>query len=296
MKQIKNNFIHALSYLYEPSEINEIFYECVSHITGNSRSQIIMALSDKASNEIATQCDAMLSRLRKGEPMQYVLGFEWFDGMKFTVDSNVLIPRPETVALVDEAEKILNAKFGMRNAELSKLRNTGNFRVLDIGTGSGAIAVSIKKRNPDLEVVAADISKGALEVASTNAKNNGTDVNFVCDDALSDSFLSGSKPFDIIVSNPPYICPSEKADMRANVLDFEPHLALFVPQDEPLLFYNKIAKFAVNNLNDDGALLFENNVAYVHDVAEMMGKTGFCDVEIIKDCFDRERFVIGRKR
>lgn len=296
MKQIKNNFIRSLSFLYETSEINEIFYECISHITGKSRTQIIMALADKASDDIVSQCDRILSRLQKGEPMQYVLGFEWFDGMKFAVDSNVLVPRPETVALVDEAEKILNAKCEMQNAELSDINKTGIFRVLDIGTGSGAIAISIKKRIPSTEVVAADISKGALEVASANAKNNEADVDFICDDALSESFMSRCKPFDIIVSNPPYICPSEKAEMRANVLDYEPHLALFVPQDEPLLFYNKIAKFAINNLNADGALLFETNIAYVHDVADMMSKTGFCDVEVIKDCFDRERFVIGRKK
>lgn len=295
MKQIKNIFIHTLSFLYDTSEINEIFYECVSHISGKSRSQVIMALSDKASEELIAQCNTMLQRLKKGEPMQYVLGFEWFDGMKFAVDSRVLIPRPETIALVEEAEKILNAKCGMLNAEYSKLNKTGKFRVLDIGTGSGAIAVSIKKRIPNTEVVAADISEGALEVASANAKSNEADVKFVCDDALSDSFLSEFQPFDIIVSNPPYICPSEKAEMRANVLDFEPHLALFVPQDNPLLFYNKIAKFAINNLNSDGALLFEANVAYVHDVADMMSKTGFSDVEVIKDCFDRERFVVGRK-
>lgn len=283
MRQIKNNFISVLSIFYETSEINEIFYECISHITGKSRSQIIMSLSDKASEEISNQCDAILSRLQKGEPMQYVLGFEWFDGMKFNVDSRVLIPRPETIALVDEIEKIsgLNTKCKMR--------------VLDIGTGSGAIAVSVKKRIADADVVAADISEGALAVASANAKNNNVDVEFVCDDALSDSFMSGHLPFDVIVSNPPYICPNEMAEMRANVLDFEPHLALFVPQDDPLLFYNKIAKFAVNNLNVDGALLFETNVTYVNDVADMMSRTGFSDVAVIKDCFDRERFVIGKK-
>ncbi len=245
-----------------------------------------MSLSDKASDDIIEQCNTMLSRLKNGEPMQYVLGFEWFDGMKFNVDSRVLIPRPETVALIDETEKICKSR---RNV-------CDNLRILDIGTGSGVIAISIKKRCPNTEVVAADISEGALAVASTNAKNNEADVEFICDDALSDSFLSGCKPFDIIVSNPPYICPNEKAEMRSNVLDFEPHLALFVPQDEPLLFYNKIAKFAINNLNADGALLFETNVAYVHEVADMMSKTGFSNVEIIKDCFDRERFVIGRRK
>lgn len=245
-----------------------------------------MALSDKASDDIVAQCDTMLSRLQKGEPMQYVLGFEWFDGMKFNVDSRVLIPRPETVALIDESEKIYK----------SRMEVSDKMRILDIGTGSGAIAVSIKKRIPTAEVVAADISEGALTVASTNAKNNEADVEFICDDALSDSFLCGNKPFDIIVSNPPYICPNEKEEMRANVLDFEPHLALFVPQDDPLLFYNKIAKFALNNLNADGALLFETNVVYVHDVANMMTRTGFCDVEVIKDCFDRERFVIGKRK
>ena len=242
-----------------------------------------MTLPDKASDELVKQCDTLLSRLQTGEPMQYVLGFEWFDGMKFAVDSRVLIPRPETVALVDEIDKlkIKNAKCKMR--------------VLDIGTGSGAIAVAVKKRIPDAKVTAADISEDALEVASTNAKKNETDIIFVCDDALSDSFLSGCEPFDVIVSNPPYICPNEMAEMRTNVLDFEPHLALFVPQDDPLLFYNKIAKFAINNLEKDGALLFETNAAYVHDVEKMMCNTGFNDVVVIKDCFDRERFVIGKK-
>ncbi len=240
-----------------------------------------MTLSDKASDEIREQSLAMLSRLEKGEPMQYVLGFEWFDGMKFAVDSRVLIPRPETVALVDEIENLYGDK---------------KVRVLDIGTGSGAIAVSIKKRMPNADVTAADISEGALSVASANAKDNDADVTFVCDDALSDSFLSGCKPFNVVVSNPPYICPSEKAEMRSNVLDFEPHLALFVPQDNPLLFYNKITKFALDNLESDGALLFETNAAYVHDVAEMMRGYGFNNVVVIKDCFDRERFVVGKMK
>lgn len=243
-----------------------------------------MSLSDKVSDEIAGQCNTMLSRLKEGEPMQYVLGFEWFDGMKFTVDSRVLIPRPETVALVEEIEKIK-----MLNAECK-------MRILDIGTGSGAIAVAVKKRIPAAEVTAADISDGALAVASANAKQNEADIKFVCDDALSDSFMADCEPFNVIVSNPPYICPSEKAEMRKNVLDFEPHLALFVPEDDPLLFYNKIAKFAFNNLEDNGALLFETNIAYVHEVANMMRKTGFNDVEVIKDCFELERFVIGKKR
>ena len=242
-----------------------------------------MSLSDKASDELVKQCDTLLSRLQTGEPMQYVLGFEWFDGMKFSVDSRVLIPRPETVALVDEIEKL---KIKNAKCEMS---------VLDIGTGSGAIAVAVKKRIPDAKVTAADISEDALEVASANAKKNETDIIFVCDDALSDSFLSGCEPFDVIVSNPPYICPNEMAEMRTNVLDFEPHLALFVPQDDPLLFYNKIAKFAINNLEKDGALLFETNAAYVHDVEKMMCNMGFNDVVVIKDCFDRERFVIGKK-
>ncbi len=248
-----------------------------------------MSLSDKATDDIVEQCDKLLARLQKGEPMQYVLGFEWFDGMKFSVDSRVLIPRPETVALVDEIENMLNTECGMFNKEKG-------IHILDIGTGSGAIAVSTKKRIPEANVTAVDISEGALSVASANAHDNNVDVDFVCDDALSDSFMSGHDPFDVIVSNPPYICPSEKTEMRVNVLDFEPHLALFVPQDNPLLFYNKIATFAINNLNPNGALLFETNVAYVHDVADMMRRTGFSNVVVIKDCFDRERFVIGRKR
>ena len=123
---------------------------------------------------------------------------------------------------------------------------------------------------------------------------NFNKFNIACGDTLANPYFM-DKEFDLIVSNPPYICPDEKAEMRTNVLDFEPHLALFVPQDEPLLFYNKIAKFAINNLESDGALLFETNVAYVHDVKKMMSETGFSDVVVIKDCFDRERFVIGKK-
>lgn len=211
-------------------------------------------------------------RLLKKEPVQYVLGAAYFCGRKFVVDRNVLIPRPETEDLVE-----LVARQG------------GSPNVLDIGTGSGCIAISIALDNPGASVVAWDISSKALAVASDNGARLGARVCFKHCDALNTPDDNGK--WDIIVSNPPYICNNERESMDMNVLGFEPHLALFVPDDNPLLFYRAITRYARKALRHGGRLFFEINPLYAFPMEEMARKEGFQHIATIADRYGRQRFM-----
>lgn len=218
-----------------------------------------------------------VSRLEHQEPIQYVLGWAWFCCHRFGVQTGVLIPRPETEWLVDRAVAIAKAAGGRQ------------LRILDIGTGSGCIAISIKKALPEAYVEAWDISDDALAIAAANAKELEADVRLCRRDALSAE--AGAERWDIIVSNPPYICDSERVDMDANVLDHEPSTALFVPDADPLLFYRAITRYALAALNEDGHLLFECNTRYAEATAQMMKSEGMGSADVADDCFGLPRFV-----
>ena len=214
--------------------------------------------------------------LLKNKPIQYIIGETEFCDLKFKVNENVLIPRPETSELV---MKIINSQQPTANSQQL---------ILDIGTGSGCIAISLAKQIPNSKVYALDISEKALEVAKGNAINNDTDVTFIHDDILN---LKNNieTEFDIIVSNPPYVRELEKAEMRDNVLDWEPHNALFVSDNDPLIFYRNILEFAKSHLKENGEIWFEINEYLGKEMADLCKEYGFSDVEIFKDFRGKER-------
>lgn len=237
----------------------------------------------EALSEAGTQwLEAAVERLEQGEPIQYVLGWAWFCGLRFGVKPGVLIPRPETEWLVDSV------------CADSSAQNARKLRVLDIGTGSGCIALSIKRRLPEAYVEAWDISPEALAIAADNARSLGLDVAFRQHDALN--LTPDADAWDVIVSNPPYICQRERADMSPNVLNHEPSTALFVPDTDPLLFYRAITRYAVGSLRSGGRLLFECNTLYAADTARMMADEGMNATEVHDDCFDKPRFAVGGKK
>ena len=223
-------------------------------------------------------------RLLTGEPVQYVLGEAEFGGRTFHVEPGVLIPRPETYEL---CQWIMEERRG-------KKEEGRNASILDIGTGSGCIACTLAAELADAEVTAWDISDDALRIATENAKRTNVHVSFEKVDVLNTSLLNRERPatgLDIIVSNPPYICKKERATMERNVLDHEPELALFVPDDDPLLFYRTIARFAAKTLNPGGALYFEINPLYVSEMQQMLSEEGFSHTEIRNDQFGKQRFT-----
>ncbi|MEG1685537.1 MAG: peptide chain release factor N(5)-glutamine methyltransferase [Bacteroides sp.] len=227
-------------------------------------------LSAKQANEL----EDILVRLQKHEPIQYIIGSTTFYGLKLKVDRNVLIPRPETAELV---EMIIE-----ENAERT-------LKIVDIGTGSGCIALSLSAHLPLAEVSAWDISEGALQLAKQNAEALSLKVHFEQRDALNLPVIK--EKYDIIVSNPPYVRESEKAEMETNVLDWEPALALFVSDEDPLLFYRKIAEFGKQSLLPNGTIYFEINQTFGQQTKEMMEQLGYTQVEIIKDMFGKDRIA-----
>lgn len=243
----------------------------LSSMFGLSLADIITFSTDSLSPADRQRLSVAMDRLVENEPVQYVLGYETFLGRKFAVNPAVLIPRPETEQLVGMAERCSGQS------------------VLDIGTGSGCIAISVALDCPDKAVTAWDISNEALLVAQDNARRLGAKVDFELQDALSPPH--DNSRWDVIVSNPPYVCNREKAQMEQNVLQFEPARALFVPDDDPLLFYRAIAMYARKSLCSGGRLLFECNKAFAADVAQMLGNMGFSNPETIDDQFGMPRFV-----
>ena len=249
---------------------------------GMTMADIICGAVERLSDADAAWLADAVDRLCKAEPVQYVLGGAWFCGMRFGVRPGALIPRPETEWLVTEA---------VRWAASAVVGGARPLRLLDIGTGSGCIAISIKKRVPDAYVEAWDVSDEALSIAADNARTLGADVHFVHRDALC--AMPGGQEWDCIVSNPPYICQHERKDMHRNVLDYEPATALFVPDDDPLLFYRAITRHAVRTLRPGGRLMFECNTRHADDTARMMGDEGMVRVAVCDDCFGMKRFAMG---
>ena len=236
------------------------------------------------------------SRLLQGEPVQYVVGVAEFCGRSFHVEPGVLIPRPETA---DLCQWIIRQEEGERRKEKGERRKEKGESILDIGTGSGCIAVTLASELPESKVTAWDISKKALRIAQQNAQTMGVDINFEKVNILSispSSFLfPPSSQWSTIVSNPPYICPSEQTAMDRNVLAYEPHLALFVPEEEPLLFYQAISRYAHHTLHPDGCLYFEANPLYMEALQALLRQEGFTDIIVRDDQFGKHRFIMGRK-
>lgn len=296
-----NQLWKRLTAIYNEREAQAIVRTVLDALFGMSLTDICLGKVTQLSADDTTRLEKIMQRLEKSEPVQYVLGSEWFAGRLFDVAPGVLIPRPETEDLVkwacDEAkekEKEDNSKEerGKEEKEVSKKgEEAPHPSILDIGTGSGCIAITVALALPQARVTAWDISTDALAIAAGNAHRLGASVRFEHQDALSAP--NDEERWDVIVSNPPYICDRERADMSDNVLSYEPELALFVPDNDPLLFYRAIAHYASKALKPGGRLLFETNTAYAHEVAQAMADEGFTAIEVRNDCFGKPRMVKG---
>ena len=277
------------------SEIQKEYWQALNGIYGDREAKSITRLVFETELELsATQMTferfrlitqtqqqkllSILARLIKHEPVQYVLGQADFYGLVYKVNSSVLIPRPETEELVDWAIKLLKA------------RSESDQFVLDIGTGTGCIPIAISKDLPGIKVYGCDISKAAIEIATQNNALNKTSVNFSELDILTEE-LSGQNNFDLIISNPPYIAKSEESELAEHVVSFEPHLALFSPTDDPLIFYKVIAKKAIKALKEGGILLFEIHSFKGPEVAALLNQTGYKNIELRKDINGKDRMV-----
>lgn len=296
-----NQLWKRLTVIYNEREAQAIVRTVLDALFGMSLTDICLGKVTQLSADDTTRLEKIMQRLEKSEPVQYVLGAEWFAGRLFDVAPGVLIPRPETEDLVkwacDEAkekEKEDNSKEerGKEEKEVSKKgEEAPHPSILDIGTGSGCIAITVALALPQARVTAWDISTDALAIAAGNAHRLGASVRFEHQDALSAP--DDEERWDVIVSNPPYICDRERADMSDNVISYEPELALFVPDSDPLLFYRAIARYASKALKPGGRLLFETNTAYAHEVAQVMANEGFTAIEVRNDCFGKPRMVKG---
>ena len=278
IKQYRTQFIKELSPFYDAYEAENFFYLILEN--KHKLRQIDLALNHELtfSNADLAIWGGFLNELKKEVPIQYLLGKTNFYGLDFEVNENVLIPRPETEELV---EWIIN--------ENKKAGKSKKIKVLDIGTGSGCIAISLAKNLPNAEVYGIDVSKKAIETAKRNAINNNVDVTFMYQNILDTDVLACN--FDIIVSNPPYVRNLEKEEIKKNVLDYEPHLALFVDDNDALVFYRKIAVLAKSGLSENGQLFFEINQYLGKEMTDLLEKMHFKNIELRKDIYDNDRMI-----
>ena len=282
LKEIKKIFHKELDADYAKEEVDSFFYLLIEALLGLER--FILALQPNyvvSKNEEQPLFEA-LSELRLQRPIQYIIGKTSFMGLDFVVNESVLIPRPETEELVQWVLDVIteNSKFSNQHGELN---------ILDIGTGSGCIAIALAKNNANAMVYALDISETALAVAQKNANENKVVVHFVQGNVLNlDAF---EVKFDVIISNPPYVRASEKVEMQPNVLEYEPGLALFVPDENPLVFYKAIVDFASTNLTENGFLFLEINQNLGKETKALLEAYNFSEIELRKDIFGNDRML-----
>ncbi|MHB9056082.1 MAG: peptide chain release factor N(5)-glutamine methyltransferase [Paludibacteraceae bacterium] len=265
----------SLKEIYPESEIHVFGNLLLEKITGLSRTQLLLHNNLLLNDEQNNQAIQFIERLKKQEPIQYVLGETEFYGLKFKVNGSVLIPRPETEELVEWI--------------ISDYSKQNGIMILDIGTGSGCIPISLKAKLQKAKVYALDISEDSLKIARENAELNHVEIEFFRNDILKPANID--KQWNVIVSNPPYIPVSEKNEIEKNVIDFEPHLALFVENKNPLLFYQKIAEFALIHLTSLGKLYFEIHKDYAPECRKLLEDYGFRNVEIRKDICGNDRMI-----
>ena len=279
MHPIIHEIKESLTGVYSESEAGALAKLLLVEVFGFSTLELYGGKDKAISEKERSLLNDIIKRLLQNEPIQYILGVETFCGLNFRVDKNVLIPRPETQELVEWI--------------LSDNKNLKDGRILDIGTGSGCIAITLAKNLPEVEVEAWDVSKGALQIATQNASDNEVRVHFVEQDVLA--FIPQGTYFDVMVSNPPYITEVEKNEMEANVLEWEPETALFVQDNDALLFYREIAALGCVMLKPGGMLYFEINRAYGAEMVEMLNGMGYSFVELRKDLFGNDRMVKATK-
>ena len=278
VKDIVKLFNKKLHLKYPPEEITTFIQFCFMHLLNWNAIDIHSKQKNEIPDDLAADFKRIIERLEKNEPIQYILGEADFYDLKFKVNASVLIPRQETEILVHEI--------------ITKYKPHGN--LIDIGTGSGCIAVTIAKNLTELKVSAVDISIDALDVAQKNAMLNAVEIEFIKDDILIGCPLV-QQQFDVIVSNPPYVTNQQKTKMHANVLDFEPGLALFVSDDEPLLYYKALLNFAQTRLKNSGLIFLEINEIYGEETVQLLHDDNYTKIEIVKDLNGKDRFIKGIK-
>jgi release factor glutamine methyltransferase len=285
VKEVSSVFRGTLVSLYDTREIDSLCTVTLVEHIGFSSAKIKAFPESELTPEQSVEIKKVLIRLKTGEPIQYILGHTEFYGLQFKVNPSVLIPRPETEELV---EWLISS---VRSWQLAVGSGHQTLKILDIGTGSGCIAISLKKNLKDAEVSAIDISTEALKTAKGNAKLNRAVINFIHADILNLKSEIEIPKFEIIVSNPPYVTQADKKQMHINVTDFEPHTALFVPKNDPLIFYKAIADFAAKHLSQNGLLFLEINESYGKQIVELLTHKSFKNIELKKDMSDRFRMI-----
>lgn len=283
LKSLRTYFKNALLGYYPDTEIDSFFHLLSEHILRMKRVDISQNLYAVVSGKKYDKFQKAIDKLKNYEPIQYIIGETEFYGLKFRVNPSVLIPRPETEELVDWIIK------DVPSSAVDK-----SLKILDIGTGSGCIAISLAKNLPDVKVFALDVSEKALKMAKENAIKNNVEVEFIQEDILNPTnwnMIFKDLEFDVIVSNPPYVRELEKETMSANVLDHEPHLALFVKDDDALLFYRKITELANRILKLEGSLYFEINESLGERTKKLLVNYSFGSIELKKDIFHKDRMI-----
>lgn len=273
VQDIKNE----LSDIYPDGEINSLTWLLFEHFEGLTRVNLHMKYPDDVSENTVKSIEKAVQSIKNNHPIQYVLGRTTFFDLTLEVETGVLIPRPETEELV--------------NWIIDDLKEEKQLKILDIGTGSGCIAIVLYKYLNCHKAVGADVSKEALNIARKNNKLNKTKVRFKKWDILEKKYKVHKRKWDLIVSNPPYVMEKEKTEMHSNVLDYEPHLALFVDDENPLIFYKAIGAYAKRNLNKNGTVYVEINEAFGTETLNIFVGLGFSEVVLKKDLFDKERMI-----
>ena len=282
LKDYRTQFKKELIEIFDEKEIESFFYITLEAFHQLKRVDLVLNPALELDAIQLLQWETVLSQLKEHKPIQYILGETEFFGLPFYVNENTLIPRPETEELVDWIIKESKVE-----SQKSKVK------ILDIGTGSGCIAISLAKNIPNAQVYAIDVSEKALTIAQKNAERNQVEVTFLHQNILETEELP--QKFDIIVSNPPYVRNLEKEEINKNVLEYEPHLALFVEDDDALIFYRKITELATKNLSDDGQLYFEINQYLGKLMVELLEKYHFKNIELRKDIYGNDRMTFAVK-
>ena len=279
LSQIRFYLLKELQLTYSENESSSIARLILEHV-GYPSSLYLHEPNRIPETATRAQITEIVSEIHTGRPIQYILGYTYFCEIKIRVDESVLIPRPETEEMVFN----ISTDFCPRGK-----------RIIDLGTGSGCIALALKKQFPEADVSGVDLSKKALEISSKNAALNNFTVNWFHGDILDSELLKTEADYDLVVSNPPYVLKSERELMTKNVLEFEPGSALFVNDSDPLIFYRSIVAFCTNKLESGGTFWVEINERFGKETARLFNKSGFEHVAIIKDIHGKERFVNGRK-
>ena len=277
LKQYKIHFFDSLKNIHDEQEIESFFFILTEYFHNLKRVDVALNPNFELLEEEVEKWNTILTDLQQEKPIQYIIGEAWFYGLRFEVNENTLIPRPETEELV---EWILNSP---------NIHHPSPINILDIGTGTGCIPISLKANLPQANVSAIDVSEKALEMAKRNAELNKVEINFIEANILEVEDLN--QYFDVIVSNPPYVRNLEKQEIKKNVLDYEPHLALFVEDTDALLFYRKIAQLALKNLSPNGLLFFEINQYLGKETVELLQNLGFKNIELKKDIYGNDRMI-----